>query len=68
MVRCREVVLDLGGVEDCDTAGIQLLIAASRLSSEPGKTIRVGQSSEVVRSTAAKLGVRLLATDTEKGA
>ncbi len=65
---CESVVLDLSSVDDCDTAGIQLLVAASRISSERGKTILIGRYSEPVRSTATKLGVKLMTTDNEKGA
>jgi anti-anti-sigma regulatory factor len=65
---CREIVLDLEAVEDCDTAGIQLLVAATRAPLQGDKLIRIGPCSDVVRTTATKLGVRLMINDDGKGA
>ncbi len=63
---CRELVLELDAVEECDTAGIQFLIASSRLTSRDGKSIRLGSSSDSVRTAAAKLGLKLATAEDKK--
>jgi len=57
------VVLDLGAVEECDTAGIQLLVASTRPASRDRPGVRIGPCSDAVRTTAARLGIRLMTTD-----
>ncbi|MBF0562169.1 MAG: STAS domain-containing protein [Alphaproteobacteria bacterium] len=68
LLACHELILDLDAVEDCDTAGVQLLVASTRRSSQDGKVIRLGRCSDMVRTTIAKLGLRLRTTDDEKEA
>jgi len=64
---CRELELDLGAVEECDTAGIQLLVATGRLAEQDGRAVRLGRCSEAVGSAAARLGVSLMTSDSERG-
>ena len=63
---CRELVLELDAVEECDTAGVQLLLASTRLTSPEGKAIRLGRCSDSVRATAAKLGLRLVTAEDKR--
>jgi anti-sigma B factor antagonist len=45
---CREAEIDLSGVTDIDSAGVQLLIQAKREGAAHGKPVRlVGHSAEV---------------------
>ena len=62
------LVLDLDTVDECDTAGVQLLVASTRLASKDGNVVRLGRCSEAVQTTAAKLGLRLTTADGDKEA
>ncbi|CAK0773756.1 hypothetical protein CCP2SC5_600022 [Azospirillaceae bacterium] len=57
---CHVLTLDLEDVEECDTAGLQLLFTATRHALQDGKTIRIGPCSAVLHTTAEKLGLKLL--------
>ncbi len=57
-VNAREgVLLDLEGITDCDTAGVQLLFAATRAVVESGKKINVSHIPETVQQAAARIGL-----------
>lgn len=51
--------LDLGGVTELDTAGLQLLMVAAGLESASGEPVEVLASSEVVLQTLSFAGVTL---------
>jgi len=52
-----EITLDLGKVETCDTAGIQLLLAARRKATEGARTLRFSNFSPAVRDCCQCLGL-----------
>lgn len=41
----KEVVLDLGGITDCDVAGIQLIYAAQKTADRVGRQFRIEKAS-----------------------
>lgn len=45
-----ELALDLQGVTEIDTSGVQLLVAAAREAANTGKQLRLRSSSAAVRS------------------
>lgn len=51
-----EVTVDLGGVEHCDTAGLQVLLAAEQSASLSGKPLRFCAISEPIAEVASALG------------
>lgn len=54
------VVLDLGGVETCDTAGIQLLLSARTTAAEHHKTLQFCAVPEAVATCCQRLGLPAL--------
>lgn len=52
-----EVVLDLSRVDECDTAGVQLLCSARRTATRSGKPLRIHGSSEAVTEAILALGL-----------
>ena len=54
-----EMVLDLGQVDECDTAGLQLLLAARKSAAALGKPFRLTAVSAAVRETSEALGLAL---------
>ncbi len=44
----RELEIDLSGVTECDTAGVQLLLLAKRSAAEAGHALRLVRHSAVV--------------------
>ncbi len=55
------VTLDLGGVETCDTAGIQLLLSARVSASEQKKSVKFRDVPESVATSSPRLGLPVLA-------
>ena len=53
------LVLDMEGVTDCDTASLQLIVAACRPGLPGGETIRLSRYSPAVATAAEKLGLQL---------
>ncbi len=53
----EEIEINLAGVEDIDTAGVQLLIAAKRDAIAAGKTLRLLEHSATVREVLDLLGL-----------
>ncbi len=51
------IVLDLGGVESCDTTGVQLLLSAHRTAAEAGNTLRFEAIPAAVGHCCARLGL-----------
>lgn len=49
--------LDLGGVETCDTAGLQLLLAARRSAVAAGKTFSIHASNLAIANCGELLGL-----------
>jgi len=49
MESCNEMEIDLSGVADIDSAGVQLLIAAKRDGARLGKTLRLVSHSPSVQ-------------------
>jgi len=49
--------LDLGGVESCDAAGIQLLLAARRSAGAAGKTFSIHTPTPAVQECSKLLGL-----------
>lgn len=54
------IVLDLGGVSACDTAGVQLLLSARVTAEAGGRTVRFAAVPEPVQSCCAQLGLPVL--------
>jgi len=52
-------VIDLSGVESCDTAGLQLLCSARKTAAAAGKALQVLDTPPAVQDAAAALGLRL---------
>ena len=52
-------VVDLSGVTQCDTAGLQLLCSAVRTAGGMGKSLGLQAASAAVRDGADALGLRL---------
>ena len=52
------VILDVDGVTDCDTAGVQLILSAFRTAENTGKTFEVRGTSDPVRKSTVDLGLR----------
>jgi len=51
--------IDLAEIDDCDTAGVQILVAMEKSLTKAGKALRVIAMSGIVRETAAVIGVSL---------
>lgn len=60
---CQVLILDLSEVADCDTASLQLLVAACHTTFPDGKRIQLGANAAAIVTTARKLGVVLAATE-----
>ena len=56
------VVLDLGEEIDCDSAGIQLLIAAKVAAEAAGKELQLKNPSNSIPEAAERLGISLEST------
>ena len=54
------ITLDLGGVETCDTAGIQLLLAARVSASEQKKSVQFRDIPESIATCCRRLGLPVL--------
>ncbi|MDD4616857.1 MAG: STAS domain-containing protein [Alphaproteobacteria bacterium] len=50
------VVLDLGGVHACDTAGIQLLLAIAKELKARGRALELKEVSPEIRAAAERIG------------
>lgn len=59
---CRTLVLDLAGIGECDTAGLQLVCGACRKMLDDGRRIMLGKTSPAIQSMADRLGLTLPAT------
>jgi anti-sigma B factor antagonist len=56
------VPLDLSGVSEFDTAGVQLLLLAHREALVSGRTLQLGTESNIVREVLTLCGARGLLT------
>jgi anti-anti-sigma factor len=52
-----DILLDLGGLEDCDTAGLQLLLMARASARTQGKTFAVTARSTAFEAIVRRLGI-----------
>ena len=52
-----ELVIDLGGIESCDTAGLQLLLSARRTATAGARSLRFDSTPAAVRSCGQRLGL-----------
>lgn len=60
-----DLALDLSGVEGCDSAGVQLLLALARSLAARGDALQLVRPSDPVRHALATLGLQsLLASPT----
>ena len=57
MTTAGVIVLDLGGVESCDTTGVQLLLSAQRTASEAGRTLHFEAIPAAVGRCCERLGL-----------
>lgn len=55
----QEICLDLSGQEDCDTSGVQLLLAAGKAAAANGKSFVLKSPAKAVRDAATRLGFEL---------
>jgi anti-anti-sigma factor len=53
----REVVLELGSVDFCDSAGIAMLVRAHRVASKQGATVLLRSPSPILKATFAVCGL-----------
>ena len=60
MERDRELIVDIAGISDCDTAGVQLLISARKKTGNEKKKIFITGESEAVRKAAERIGVSMV--------
>ena len=51
------LVLDLSEVSSCDTAGVQMLLAARKSARHAGKPFRIAAQSDAVTKTCIELGI-----------
>jgi anti-sigma B factor antagonist len=61
--RHGDLPLDLGGVVDFDSSGVQLLLAARRSLAERGDALVITAASPTVRDALALFGLRALLDD-----
>jgi anti-anti-sigma factor len=54
------LTLDLAGVTDFDSSGVQLLLAAARTQAERGGTLRLARASEAVERALATFGLQAM--------
>jgi anti-anti-sigma factor len=59
-----ELTVDLGGVEEMDTAGLQLLLLARREAQRANRPLRIASPSPGCREVLARYGLAHLAEDT----
>jgi phospholipid transport system transporter-binding protein len=62
-----EIAADLSGVDGCDAAGLQVLLAGLRDAAADGKTLRLTAVPHAVRETAAALGFPIPERLTQSG-
>ncbi len=55
--RAEAPLIDLSGVTELDTAGVQLLLLARRVAAARGVPLRLAAASEAVRETMTFLGI-----------
>ncbi len=53
----RQMILDLQGVTECDTAGIQLLLSARKKAVRDQKFLRITDCSDSVKQAAERIGI-----------
>ena len=53
---------DLSGIDDCDTAGVQLLISAGKTAEEKNKRLVLKNPAPPIHKAARRLGIDLAAT------
>lgn len=53
----KDVDLDLSAVNECDTAGIQVLLSLMKTLDNHKKTVAIKKASKVVMNTAVRIGV-----------
>lgn len=53
----KQIWLDLGGVESCDAAGLQVLLAFEKSSRDAGKSFEIVAVSPVLSQLAAAFGI-----------
>ncbi len=57
LMRSSDISLELGGVEDCDTAGVQLLLAVRRTVEKAGGSFAVSGLEGPVAGAMARIGI-----------
>lgn len=57
LAACSTLEVDLGGVEECDTAGIQTLLSLARSAKSENKQLTVLHVSDVVTQLARRLAI-----------
>lgn len=53
------LVLELSGVDNCDTASLQLLCSLQKSAEKSGKELRITAPSAAIREASATLGLSL---------
>jgi len=66
LVARTELVLDLAGVTECDTAGAQLICAARKSAAENGKPFQLERPSSAFLTCCQRLGLGEAASPTSK--
>ncbi len=59
VTRSPKVVLDLHGVQACDTAALQLICSLSKTAALGGRPFRIDRPSPAVESAASALGLSI---------
>ncbi len=60
MEKDRELVVDIAGINDCDTTGVQLLVSARKKAKKEKKKFFITGNSDAVRNAAERIGVSLV--------
>ncbi|MGE0086874.1 MAG: lipid asymmetry maintenance protein MlaB [Desulfococcaceae bacterium] len=55
----RDLLLDIAGICDCDTTGVQLLLSARKKARNEKKNFMIKGDSDAVRKAAERIGVSM---------
>lgn len=52
-----DIIIDLANIEDCDTAGVQLLISAQKTANQDKQAFSIENAPDVVQSAFFRAGI-----------
>ena len=59
--RDQELLVDITGITDCDTTGVQLLVSTRKKAGNDKKKLLITGDSEAVRKAAERIGLSMAA-------